>query len=329
MSVDEMTDVQVDDAPSVSRRHRPMTAVEAQELTNRIRTSVSAVWQLLRAAYTERAWALLGYEKWDRYCEAEFGDSRIPIPREDRESTVKSLRAAGLSLRAIESATGIGKSTVSKLSKPAGSTVQNGTVDHDREEPRILGLDGRRRRASRSSVTDLSDRRRPAEPEVVDGSVEELVDCQTCGDVHPPEVSLCPYLAKAAGEQFDNEPADFDPAVEPGGSVAGAPAQPAADANSASRPAGPVGLAGLRAVGLGVRMLSDLRTELVDMSQLTSAAGTSVSTLEANDQLVLPDGALVDVIRQYVRDLRAGLARVPALLTEWEAIADRLESINR
>ena len=138
---------------------------------------------------------------------------------------------------------------------------------------------------------------------MVDGTVEELVDCETCGDVHPPEVSLCPYLAKAAGEQFDDEQATCDGAVEPTGWVPGAPAQPAADVNLVSQPAGRVGLAGLRAVGLGVRMSSDLRTELVDLSQLTSAAGTSVSTLEANDQLIPPDGALVDVIRQYVRDL--------------------------
>ncbi|MGB8503256.1 MAG: hypothetical protein WCE29_13610, partial [Mycobacterium sp.] len=55
---------------------------------------------------------VLGYANWDAYCEAEFGSLRVRLPREERRDVVCSLREAGLSIRAIASATGIDKNTV-------------------------------------------------------------------------------------------------------------------------------------------------------------------------------------------------------------------------
>lgn len=108
-----------------------MTAVEvasadyARALTDKIKVAVEGTWHLITEAYQSRAWSALGYLTWDDYCTREFGTSRLALPREDRAETVQSLRSAGLSLRAIESATGLGKSTVQRQLAP----VPNGTPE--------------------------------------------------------------------------------------------------------------------------------------------------------------------------------------------------------
>lgn len=89
-----------------------ISAESARLLTDRIKTTVEVAWQLLTEAYTSRAWAALGYDSWDAYCTAEFGTSRLRLPREERMEVVGSLRDAGLSTRAIASATGVNRKTV-------------------------------------------------------------------------------------------------------------------------------------------------------------------------------------------------------------------------
>lgn len=91
-----------------------MNAAEARAITDRIKTGVEAVWELIKQAYSERAWDALGYHSWDDYCTREFGSSRLRLPREERAEVVSSLREQGLSIRAIASATGIDTKTVQK-----------------------------------------------------------------------------------------------------------------------------------------------------------------------------------------------------------------------
>lgn len=83
-----------------------MDAAQARAITDRIKVGVEAVWDLIKTAYTERAWDALGYASWDDYTTREFGTSRLRLPREERAEVVASLREAGLSIRAIASATG-------------------------------------------------------------------------------------------------------------------------------------------------------------------------------------------------------------------------------
>lgn len=113
-----------------------MSAPEARTLTDRIKVGVEAVWDLITTAYTERAWAVLGYQSWDDYCTREFGTSRLRLPREERQEVVASLRESGLSIRAIAAATGLGRGTVEReVEEP----VPNGTP-----EPRLItGTDGK------------------------------------------------------------------------------------------------------------------------------------------------------------------------------------------
>lgn len=89
-----------------------LNAADARALTDRIKVGVEAVWELIKQAYTERAWDALGYSSWDDYCTREFGTSRLRLPREERAEVVASLRESGLSQRAIASATGLSQDTV-------------------------------------------------------------------------------------------------------------------------------------------------------------------------------------------------------------------------
>lgn len=132
-----------------------LTSDEARSLTDRIKTAVEDIWQLIREAYTARAWAALGYESWDAYCSAEFGTSRLRLPREERTDVVGSLREAGLSTRAIASATGLGQTTVRKHLSPSAPEPKGSP-----ERP-VTGLDGRSYPATRPAPTPPPIRRLP------------------------------------------------------------------------------------------------------------------------------------------------------------------------
>lgn len=103
-----------------------ISSQDARDLTNRIKAALTFTWDLVKEAYETRAWAALGYDSWDHYTSAEFGASRLRLPAEERREVVASLREAGLSLRAIESATGLGIGTVHRS---LHSGVPNGTPE--------------------------------------------------------------------------------------------------------------------------------------------------------------------------------------------------------
>lgn len=108
-----------------------LTSTEARNLTDRIKTALGVTWELVRQAYQQRAWIALGYASWDDYCGAEFGASRLRLPREERQEVVASLRESGLSIRAIASATGTGYGTVSRslADDPNGSPERQPALD--------------------------------------------------------------------------------------------------------------------------------------------------------------------------------------------------------
>ncbi|MFA4050983.1 MULTISPECIES: winged helix-turn-helix domain-containing protein [Mycobacteroides] len=104
-----------------------MSPTDARALTESIRSSVDRVWDLIAKAYTQRAWAVLGYPSWDVYCEREFASTWFKLPRETRAEVVLSLRDSGLSTRAIAAATGVSQSTVQR-ELPAPPTESNDSV---------------------------------------------------------------------------------------------------------------------------------------------------------------------------------------------------------
>ncbi len=124
------------------------TEHEARTLTDRIKAAVEGTWLLIQEAYTTRAWAALGYDTWDTYCNAEFGTARLRLPREDRQEVVASLRESGMSLRAIESATGVSRPTVIK-------DLRASQVVNSSPPPAVTGTDGKTYAAPPPSDDDL------------------------------------------------------------------------------------------------------------------------------------------------------------------------------
>ena len=125
----------------------------AEELTDAIRGQLGDLWDLVKIAYQERAWVPLGHASWDAYCAAEFTGKWIRLPREERPDTVRSLRDAGMSVRAIAAATGLGRGTVARAIDDTPG-VPNGTPEPDAEAfdlgaehappAKVTGADGKR-----------------------------------------------------------------------------------------------------------------------------------------------------------------------------------------
>jgi hypothetical protein len=114
----------------------------ARKLTDEIRTGASALWDKIVRAFQGRADIALAYASWDEYCIKEFGTTQLRIPREEHPEMVVSLRQAGMSYRAIESATGLSRSTAQREFE---SAVPNGTP----ESATVTGLDNKTHPAKR------------------------------------------------------------------------------------------------------------------------------------------------------------------------------------
>jgi hypothetical protein len=137
-----------------------MTEAEARDITGRIRASLDVAWDLLVRAYLQGAWRALGYASWDAYTDAELGETRLRIPREQRRELVASMSDAGMSTRAIGSALGVTQQTVANNRAasgvkfltpdaepiPAGQTVltdEGAVADIEPEPRRVVGTDGK------------------------------------------------------------------------------------------------------------------------------------------------------------------------------------------
>ena len=140
------------------------TPDEARELTDRICTGLGVVWELVLEAYRTRAWAALGHGSWDAYCAAEFGRFHMRLPSEERDEVIGSLRAAGLSIRAI-AATGVAsKGTVEKAIASSGVP---------REDTCTVGTDGKTYDAVNRAKARKEAEQPPAEP----GKCTDGFDC--------------------------------------------------------------------------------------------------------------------------------------------------------
>lgn len=89
-----------------------MGEAEARTLTDQIIDLATDLWELIALAYTERAWAALGYESWEDYVAQEFSHERLSVARGERPEVVAILRGAGLSVRAISAVTGDSVGTI-------------------------------------------------------------------------------------------------------------------------------------------------------------------------------------------------------------------------
>lgn len=156
-----------------------ISASDARDLTDRIKTGVEAIWELIKQAYQSRAWAALGYDSWDDYCTREFGTSRIRLPREERQEVVASMREIGMSTRAIASATGNNRKTImSDLRGGESQVVQNGPPAP------VAGTDGK-------TYTPRPSPRPEPEPEPESGGEEDTPapSWEPAGHIHPADLA--------------------------------------------------------------------------------------------------------------------------------------------
>lgn len=116
-----------------------MPAGEARARIDRAKASVGQAREELIALWNGRAWISLGHASWDALCEAEFWGIRVALPVSERREVVSSMRAEGMSTRAIGSALGVDHSTVVR-DLPTGA-------DAPVPPERVTSLDGRQRPA--------------------------------------------------------------------------------------------------------------------------------------------------------------------------------------
>jgi hypothetical protein len=151
-----------------------LTVDEAREITQKIRQSVSVAVIQIKKAWLGRAWVALGYASWEDYKNAEFGE-HIRLPRDERQQVVGELRAAGMSMPAIASATGSSVGTVhadiGRLSELKASSRDESVVPEVIDEKEVvqnigtipntvIGLDGKRY-AAKKKVPTSKPRRSP------------------------------------------------------------------------------------------------------------------------------------------------------------------------
>lgn len=138
-----------------------LTAEEARNLTDRIKTHVEELLPLIKVAYERRADLALGYKSWNEYCDSEFHGIRLPI--EKRREAVAELRQTGMSTRAIGAALGVSDTTVVR-------DLSTASFEAVAESNRVISLDGRERPAEV--------RMRENHPELVNASERAKIEQQ-------------------------------------------------------------------------------------------------------------------------------------------------------
>lgn len=84
-----------------------LSEAEARKLNDKIKRGLAVTWLQIAQAYRGRIHLALGYPTWNDYLTEEFGGVRpLWVAREHRPQVVHSLRATGMSLRAIASTMG-------------------------------------------------------------------------------------------------------------------------------------------------------------------------------------------------------------------------------
>ncbi|KAA9393821.1 hypothetical protein FCK90_10435 [Kocuria coralli] len=166
---------------------RVLTQSEARELTDQIAEGLIDVHTLIVQAWEGQAWRALGHASWDEWIDANFRGLQLRPPREQRAEVIQSMRAAGMSVRAIAQATDLGYGTVQRASgDPNGSPghpLEDESSVQNRTPERSLGVDGK-------SYT------RPAAPSAADVAAFDdvalddlgigVIDIEPAPDLRPP-----------------------------------------------------------------------------------------------------------------------------------------------
>lgn len=168
---------------------------DAVALTESIRLTVAEIELKIVEAYYGLAWKVMGYDSWDEYISGEFKAAPLAMPREERRTSVASLRQAGLSLRAIGAATGVSRDTVQKDLE----AVRNLTPDS------ITGIDGKEYPATRPNVSHHYQDARDLELVHLD-KLPDLPMCQIEAEIEtntpPAQREACPTCGQKMPAQL-------------------------------------------------------------------------------------------------------------------------------
>lgn len=99
----------------------------------------------VHAAWVEEDWRTLGYQTWQAYVDAEFGEERVQLPTDLRRKAVEELRLAGMSTRALADTLGVDRNTVKRDLDKVGAL-------HPPAE--VRGADGKTYRPARSPLVE-------------------------------------------------------------------------------------------------------------------------------------------------------------------------------
>lgn len=127
-----------------------MSESDARALIDSLKQAVEIAERQIIRAWEGRAWLALGYESWDEMAAVEFSSHYIKIAPDERRAKAIEMAKVGMSTRAIGSALGVSKSTISDdLRCPESDT----SPDDDRAVPsaeppeaepsQVTGLDGK------------------------------------------------------------------------------------------------------------------------------------------------------------------------------------------
>lgn len=124
---------------------------EIRRLSAQISGQLHQVRVLLDEAQTGMIHKVLGFPSWTAYAADALSGIRLALFGDDRRDIVQLLAEAGMSVRAIETATGVPKSTVARDLSPVpyGTPASPSSVPTDEESedpparPPVTGLDGK------------------------------------------------------------------------------------------------------------------------------------------------------------------------------------------
>jgi hypothetical protein len=116
---------------------RDLTAAEAREITERIKSSMEGLMCDVVTVHRGRAWIALDYPSWDDYIRGEFEYAPLAgLPREERKAVVALLHGSGMSKRAIAPVVGVDRQTVA-------NDLAGGENSPPDDVVQVTGLDGK------------------------------------------------------------------------------------------------------------------------------------------------------------------------------------------
>jgi hypothetical protein len=129
---------------------KALTAEEAETLTAEITGILTDGYEraipLVIKAFRGRAWVGCGFTSWDAYCKARFVGARmLRIPPAAFAEIALTYADAGMSVRAIGSATGHSKDTAARALNKSGEKLAD-----------VHGLDDRRQKRSRERAESIA-----------------------------------------------------------------------------------------------------------------------------------------------------------------------------